>query len=408
MVQDFSRWNRVLARLAASEMPPKQATQPPDQARQQVIEWIRTTWTTEARRRDGDPGVVLARRLSNAEYDYTIRDLTGVDIRPAREFPVDPANQAGFDNSGESLAMSPALLNKYLLAARNVADHMFLNAHGIRVRAASDAGRNRPRPLQHSADRRLLRRQNTDYADYFNAAWTYKHRAVLGKPEGDACRRRRTDERQREVPGDDLENAGDSGAGRAAGEAADDVALAASSDAATRPTSPVTARIGMRDFVVRMRKDTSLVFASPTVKGLSVRTQPLMNWKLRAYATHRRDFDRAALRVEGEAPPVEPKIPLGRDGKPVGYGLVGLGPNGEDLTALKAQVRAYASRMENADLVVPAGQRARYEAAFAKFSSVFPDVFYVRERGRFYPDDSEDTGPLAERRLPQRDGVHAR
>ena len=66
----------------------------------------------------------------------------------------------------------------------------------------------------------------------------------------------------------------------------------------------------MRDFVVRMRKDTSLVFASPTVKGLSVRTQPLMNWKLRAYATHRRDFDRAALRVEGEPPPVEPAIPL--------------------------------------------------------------------------------------------------
>jgi hypothetical protein len=78
----------------------------------------------------------------------------------------------------------------------------------------------------------------------------------------------------------------------------------------------------------------------------------------------------------------------------VGYGLVGLGPNGEDLTALKAQVRAYASRMENADLVVPAGQRARYEAAFAKFSSLFPDAFYVRERGRFYPDESEDKGRL--------------
>src|SRR6185503_8065932 len=141
----------------------------------------------------------------------------------------------------------------------------------------------------------------------------------------------------------------------------------------------------MRDFVVRMRNDTSLVFASPTVKGLSVRTQPLMNWKLREYATHRRDFDRAALRVEGEAPAVEPTIPLGRDGKPAGYGLVGTGPNGEDLTALKAQVRAYSSRMENADLVVPAGQRARYETAFARFSAVFPDAFYVRERGRFYP-----------------------
>ena len=73
VVQDFSRWNRILSRLGASEMPPSQATQPPERARQEVIEWIQTTWTTEARRRDGDPGVVLARRLSNAEYDYTIR-----------------------------------------------------------------------------------------------------------------------------------------------------------------------------------------------------------------------------------------------------------------------------------------------------------------------------------------------
>ena len=82
----------------------------------------------EARRNAGDPGLVLARRLSNAEYNNTIRDLTGADLRPAREFPVDPANQAGFDNSGESLAMSPALLTKYLQAAREVANHMVLQA----------------------------------------------------------------------------------------------------------------------------------------------------------------------------------------------------------------------------------------------------------------------------------------
>ena len=75
-------------------------------------------------------------------------------------------------------------------------------------------------------------------------------------------------------------------------------------------------------------------------------------------------------------------------------GLVGGGLNGEDLNALKALAQQYQSRMENPDLVVPAGQRARYEAAFAKFSAIFPDTFYVRERGRFYPDDTEDKGRL--------------
>jgi hypothetical protein len=171
VVHDYTRWNRVMARLTAREMPPAQAKQPPDAARQQVIDWIQATWADEARIHDGDPGVVLARRLSNSEYNYTIRDLTGVDIKPAKEFPVDPANQAGFDNSGESLAMSPSLLNKYLLAARDVSDHMYLNATGFAFA---------PHPMLVETDRDqyciqqivdFYQRQDTDYADYFRAAW---------------------------------------------------------------------------------------------------------------------------------------------------------------------------------------------------------------------------------------------
>ena len=44
------------------------------------------------------------------------------------------------------------------------------------------------------------------------------------------------------------------------------------------------------------------------------------------------------------------------------------------------------------DLVVPAGERAQYEVAFAKFCAVFPDAFYVEERGRNYFDKTKDRG----------------
>jgi len=393
VVDDFSRWNRVAARLSAGEMPPRSAKQPPEGARQQVIDWIKTTWAVEARKHDGDPGVVLARRLSNAEYDYTIRDLTGVDLRPAREFPVDPANQAGFDNSGESLVMSAALVNKYLQAARSVADHVFLNADGLAFA---------PRQMLVETDRDqyciqeivdFYDRQNTNYADYFRAAWIYRHRQVLVTQRAtlaDVAAQTGVSATYLSTIWRALETKEDVGplAKLQTMWHALPVPKAGQLDLSRDETNRMSA------FVVRMRQDTSLTFASPRVKGLSIRTQPLMNWKNRAYATHRRDFDRAALRVEGEPLPVPPALPLGRDGKIVGYGLIGVGPSGEDLTALKAQIRAYASRIENADLVVPAGQRARYEAAFAKFSSVFPDAFYVRERGRFYPDDSEDSGRL--------------
>jgi hypothetical protein len=182
IVNNPQRWERVLERLQAREMPPAKAPQHPrDSERTAVIALIRELRDREAERNAGDPGIVLARRLSNAEFDYTIRDLTGVDMRPTREFPVDPANEAGFDNSGESLAMSPALVKKYLAAVRLIADHVVLKPNGF-VFA--------PHPVVTDTDRdkycvhriiEFYQRHQVDYADYFQAAWRYRHREALGK-----------------------------------------------------------------------------------------------------------------------------------------------------------------------------------------------------------------------------------
>ena len=71
VVRDYPRWAQVLERLTAKEMPPKQLPQPPADARQQVIDWVQAVRTNEARKNAGDPGPVLTRRLSNAEYNNT-------------------------------------------------------------------------------------------------------------------------------------------------------------------------------------------------------------------------------------------------------------------------------------------------------------------------------------------------
>src|SRR5436305_15351265 len=132
VTHDHPRWAQVLEKLTAAEMPPEKAKrQPGEEERKAVIHWIQTMRQFEARRHAGDPGIVLARRLSNAEYDYSARDLTGVDIRPTKEFPVDPANEAGFDNTGESLTMSPSLVKKYLEAARHVSEYLVLKPDGL-------------------------------------------------------------------------------------------------------------------------------------------------------------------------------------------------------------------------------------------------------------------------------------
>ncbi len=181
---EMGHWEIALQRLRAAEMPPEDAERFPDsELRQRVVSWIDRLRRDEAERNTGDPGPVLARRLSNAEYDYSIQDLTGVDIRPTREFPVDPANKAGFDNSGESLTMSPALLDKYLAAARRVAEHLVFLPDGLDFA---------PYPVVIYTDRdkfctqRIVdfyKQQPTDYADYFLAAWRYRHRTKLGMPE---------------------------------------------------------------------------------------------------------------------------------------------------------------------------------------------------------------------------------
>ena len=184
IAKNYRTWEIVLQRLKSEEMPPKDASKQPSRIeRQAIIEWIREFGDYEASRHAGDPGIVLARRLSNAEFDYSIRDLTGVDIRPTREFPVDPANEEGFDNSGESLTMSPALVKKYLTAARLVADHLVLTPNGLTFAphaAVTETDRDKFCVQQIVS---FYQRHEVDYSDYFFAAWQFHHRKNLGKPE---------------------------------------------------------------------------------------------------------------------------------------------------------------------------------------------------------------------------------
>jgi mono/diheme cytochrome c family protein len=383
VVHDYPHWALLLDRLNAKEMPPKQVPQPPDEARQAVIDWVQAVRRSEAKKNDGDPGTVLVRRLSNAEYNNSIRDLTGVDMRPTREFPVDPANTAGFDNSGESLSMSPSLLNKYLQAAREVGDHMVLTPDGFDFS---------PHPMLVETDREkyaiqrivnFYKSQPTDYADYFEAAWRYKHRAALGKPRAtlaSVAADAKVSPKYLPAIWQLIEEAPEA-AKQEVGPIAKLQGMWRDLPAPGANQADLRAKcVEMRDFVVTLRKHTAMEFKAPIVKGLSAYSQPLINWKYRQFNTHRRDFDRQALRMASDPPLVAPAIPK----------YPGLGQE----SATRAAALMLASRVDDKDLIVPDGQREKYEASFARFSSVFPDAFYISERGRFFPDDSQDKGRL--------------
>jgi hypothetical protein len=313
-------------------MPPEKAPrQPTPHERRAVVQWIQEFREQEARRHAGDPGRVLARRLSNAEFDNTIRDLTGVDIRPTREFPVDPANEAGFDNSGESLTMSPALLEKYLAAARLVADHLVLKPHGFAFA---------PHPVVTDTDRdkycvrRIIAfydRHRVDYAAYFLAAWRFSHREALGKPK--------TSLRDFAVE-----------AGLSAGYLETLWSLLTESPSTGGPLKEVQeqwrklpadvrkledARNGcerLRDLALRLRKDLTPKVDRLSAKGISNGSQPFLLWR-----------------------------------------------NGQ----IAAQHMRYAGSAETPEI-----------AAFARFCRVFPDTFVVTERAPYYDAGSSPKGRL--------------
>ncbi len=122
-------WEGVLEQIHNGEMPPKKEPQFSAQQKSMLTTWAQARLDEIALANAGDPGPVVLRRLSNMEYTYTLRDLTGVEsLDPAKEFPVDGAAGEGFTNAGAALVMSPALLTKYLDAAKEIARHAVFTA----------------------------------------------------------------------------------------------------------------------------------------------------------------------------------------------------------------------------------------------------------------------------------------
>jgi len=136
----------------------------------------------------------------------------------------------------------------------------------------------------------------------------------------------------------------------------------------------------MENFVTRIRAHTAMQFSAPVVKGLPGQSEPLHNWRLEQYAQGHRKSDPNALRAANEPEPALQDIPK-------------YPPLHEDASPRWAILMAHA-RHGDADLVYPAGQKARYQAAFSRFASVFPDTFVVSERGRYWPDQATDNGRL--------------
>ena len=273
--------------------------------------------------------------------------------------------------------MSPALLNKYLQAARSVADHMVLKPDTIDFA---------PHLMQVESDhdkyaiQRIIgfyQAQPTQFSDYFQAAWRYRYRAQLGKPAATLA----STAADMKLSGKYLPMVwailhDKDAVGPVAKLQAMFNALPAPGDAAALTVKTQA----MENYVTRIRAHTAMQFAAPIVKGLPGQSEPLHNWRLEEYAQGHRKSDPNALRAANEPEPALAEIPK-------------YPPLHEDASPRWAVLMMHA-RHGDADLVYPVGQKAKYQAAFQRFASVFPDSFVVSERGRYWPDQATDNGRL--------------
>src|SRR5688572_10619107 len=182
--------------------------------------------------------------------------------------------------------MSPALTKKYLEAARLVADHLVLTPTTIRFA---------PHPVATDTDRdkycvkrivEFYQRQPTNYADYFLAAWAYRHRAS----SGNTVISLEQIAKERSLGAKYLSMLWD-----ALTDESIDIGPMVKLQSMWRDlpdsSEPEQAKLGceqMRDYVVQIRARFEPHVEGLKVEGVHEGTQAFVLWKNKQYAAHRR------------------------------------------------------------------------------------------------------------------------
>lgn len=111
-------WEKVVLKLRAREMPPPGMPRPDAQAYDQLAAWLETS-LDDASAANPNPGSPVIHRLNRAEYTNAIQDILDLEIDGREYLPADDSGY-GFDNIGDVLTLSPALLERYMIAAAKI------------------------------------------------------------------------------------------------------------------------------------------------------------------------------------------------------------------------------------------------------------------------------------------------
>lgn len=117
--QELERWELILDALEHKDMPPEdEESQPTDAERVAVVKWIESGLHSYVKKASKVAAVPTARRLTNFEYQNTMRDLLGFELDFSQSLPEDPKKPYHFNNSAEFMLIGPEQVDRYLDNAR--------------------------------------------------------------------------------------------------------------------------------------------------------------------------------------------------------------------------------------------------------------------------------------------------
>ena len=111
-------WEKVVRKLRAGMMPPSGAPRPERAALDSFAAKLETDLDRAAAAHP-NPGAPGLHRLNRTEYANAIRDLLDLEVDTSTLLPADDSSE-GFDNVADALAISPALLERYVGAAEKI------------------------------------------------------------------------------------------------------------------------------------------------------------------------------------------------------------------------------------------------------------------------------------------------
>ena len=112
-------WERVIRKLRTGQMPPPGRPRPDKEHNDALASWLETTIDRDAAKHPNPGRTETIHRLNRAEYRNAVRDVLALDIDVASLLPADDMSY-GFDNIAGVLKITPSLLDRYMVAARQI------------------------------------------------------------------------------------------------------------------------------------------------------------------------------------------------------------------------------------------------------------------------------------------------